>query len=113
MSLLGSLLIDKEAMIRVGDIITIQDFYLPKHQQIFEAILELFRKHEPIDILSLSNRLSEKNQLEEIGGRAYLIQLSNSVPTSSHVVNYANIIQKKIHIAQIDTDRSRDYSLWF
>ncbi|MBU2566220.1 replicative DNA helicase [Patescibacteria group bacterium] len=101
MSMLGSLLIDKEAMIRIGDIINIQDFYLQKHQQIFETILELFRKHEPIDILSLSNRLSEKNILEEIGGRAYLIQLSNAVPTSSHVVNYANIVQKKATLRRL------------
>ncbi|MFZ6015231.1 MAG: replicative DNA helicase [Patescibacteria group bacterium] len=95
MSLLGALLIDKDAMIKVGDLINNDDFYAPKHKYIYEVMAELYRKHEPIDILSLSNRLEEKKILEEIGGRAYLIQLSNSVPTASHVTNYANIIQKK------------------
>ncbi|MFA6160837.1 MAG: replicative DNA helicase [Patescibacteria group bacterium] len=106
MSLLGSLLIDKEAIIRIGDITTTEDFYADKHQEIFEAISDLFRKHEPIDILSVTNRLQEKNLVEVIGGRAYLLQLANSVPTSSHVQHYAHIVQKKatlrrlIHAAQ-------------
>lgn len=106
MSLLGALLIDKEAMIRIGDQITPEDFYADKHREIFECMSDLFRRHEPIDILSVSNRLEEKNLVEAIGGRAYLIQLGNSVPTSSHVQHYAGIIQKKatlrrlIHAAQ-------------
>lgn len=94
-SLIGSLLLDKDAIIRVGDQVDTGDFYSEKHRQIYEAIVDLFRKHEPIDLLSLSNRLQEKNELERIGGRAYLIQLSNCVPTSSHVLHYAQIVQKK------------------
>jgi replicative DNA helicase len=92
---LGSLLIDKDAIIRIADIVKAEDFYHDKHRMIFEAILDLFRKREPIDLLTLSNRLIEKNQLEQIGGRSYLVSLSNAVPTSSHVVNYAEIVQKK------------------
>ena len=94
-SLLGSLLIDKDAIIRIADIVGPEDFYHDKHKMIFEAILDLFRKREPIDLLTLSNRLIEKEQLEQIGGRTYLVSLSNAVPTSSHVVNYAEIVQKK------------------
>jgi len=94
-SLLGSLLIDKDAIIRIADIVGPEDFYHDKHKMIFEAILDLFRKREPIDLLTLSNRLIEKDQLEQIGGRSYLVSLSNAVPTSSHVVNYAEIVQKK------------------
>src|SRR4030042_657845 len=94
-SLLGSLLIDKDAIIRIADIVGPDDFYHDKHKMIFEAILDLFRKREPIDLLTLSNRLIEKGQLEQIGGRSYLVSLSNMVPTSSHVVNYAEIVQKK------------------
>ncbi|MCX6745546.1 MAG: replicative DNA helicase [Candidatus Parcubacteria bacterium] len=94
-SLLGSLLIDKDAIIRIADIVGPEDFYHDKHKMIFEAILDLFRKREPIDLLTLSNRLIEKGQLETIGGRTYLVSLSNAVPTSSHVVNYAEIVQKK------------------
>ena len=94
-SLLGSLLIDKDAIIRIADIVGPEDFYHDKHKIIFEAILDLFRKREPIDLLTLSNRLIDKDQLETIGGRTYLASLSNAVPTSSHVVNYAEIVQKK------------------
>ncbi|MEK7115794.1 MAG: DnaB-like helicase N-terminal domain-containing protein, partial [Patescibacteria group bacterium] len=81
-SLLGALLLDKDAIIRVGDIIAKEDFYADKHRMTFEAMIELFRKQEPIDLLSLSNRLQERGDLERIGGRAYLIQLSNTVPTA-------------------------------
>jgi replicative DNA helicase len=94
-SLLGSLLIDKDAIIRVADIVGPEDFYHDKHRMIFEAILDLYGRREPVDLLTLSNRLEERNQLEEIGGRTYLVSLSNVVPTSSHVVSYAEIVQKK------------------
>ncbi len=100
-SLLGALLLDKDAIVKVGDRVTMEDFYADKHRAIFEAMLELYRKHEPIDLLSLANRLLEKNELERIGGRAYLIQLSNSVPTSSHVVTYADIVQKKATLRRL------------
>lgn len=100
-SLLGALLLDKDAIIRVGDIVAKDDFYADKHRVIFEAMLDLFRKHEPIDLLSLSNRLQEKTELERVGGRAYLIQLSNTVPTASHVVHYAQIVQKKATLRRL------------
>lgn len=94
-SLLGSLLIDKDAIIRIADIVGPEDFYHDKHRMIFESMLDLYGKRDPIDLLTLANRLEEKGKLEEIGGRTYLISLSNAVPTSSHVVNYAEIVQKK------------------
>lgn len=94
-SVLGSLLIDKNAIIKVADIIKPEDFYKDIHKIIFEAMLELYEKREPIDVLSLSNILEEKNQLELIGGRSYLATLANSVPTSAHIINYAQIVQKK------------------
>ncbi len=100
-SLLGSLLLDKDAIVKVGDRVTMEDFYQDKHREIFESMVELYRKHEPIDLLSLSNRLQEKNTLERVGGRAYLIQLSNAVPTSSHVVTYADIVQKKATLRRL------------
>ena len=100
-SLLGALLLDKDAIIRVGDIIAKEDFYADKHRMTFEAMIELFRKQEPIDLLSLSNRLQERGDLERIGGRAYLIQLSNTVPTASHVVHYAQIVQKKATLRRL------------
>jgi len=100
-SLLGSLLLDKDAIIRAGDQVVAEDFYSDKHRAVFEAMIDLYRHHEPIDILSLSNRLQEKNELERIGGRAYLIELSNTVPTASHVVHYAQIVQKKATLRRL------------
>jgi replicative DNA helicase len=100
-SFLGCLLIDKDAIIRVADIIHENDFYKDSHKFLFETIKDLYARHEPIDILSLSNRLEEKNLLESIGGRSYLAHLSNFIATSSHIVNYAHIIQKKATLRRL------------
>ncbi len=101
-SLLGALLIDKEAIIKVADMITPRDFYSNKHGMIYETILDLLEKHEPIDIVSMSNRLAEKKQLETIGGKAYLAELTSIVPNASHVKAYANIIRKKSILRQLE-----------
>ncbi len=94
-SLLGSVLIDHETMDRVGDIITPEDFYRDAHRKIFTAMLDLYMRREPLDLLSLTNHLEEKKELEQIGGVTYLTELVNSVPSSSHAVMYARIVQKK------------------
>lgn len=117
-SLLGSLLIDKEAIIKIGDKTSPPDFYKTVHGMIFESMMELFAKHEPIDILTLSNRLSEKEQLEIVGGRSYLMSLANMVPTSAHVIQYSEIVQKNAtlrrlietagHITELGYDQSED-----
>ncbi len=95
MSLLGSILLDKDAMLKIADIVQPEDFYKNAHVHIFETILDLYQKNDPIDLLTLSNRLTEKNQLEQAGGYSYLVSLTNVVPTAAHVVNYANIVHKK------------------
>ncbi|MFA5129634.1 MAG: replicative DNA helicase [Patescibacteria group bacterium] len=100
-SLLGSILLDKDALIRVGDAVTEDDFYDDKHRTIFEAMLDLYRRHEPIDLLSLGNVLDERDKLDFIGGRTYLIHLSNAVPTASHVAHYASIVRKKATLRRL------------
>ncbi len=100
-SFLGSLLLDKDAMVKIVDRVDSDDFYLDKHKKVYECMIDLYRRHEPIDLLSLGNRLSEKNLLEAIGGRAELIALSNEVPTSSHVVHYGEIIQNKATLRRL------------
>jgi replicative DNA helicase len=95
MSLLGSVLLDKDAMLKIADVVQAEDFYKNAHARIYEAIIDLYQKNEPIDLLTLSNRLSEKNQLEQAGGHSYLVSLTNIVPTAAHVLNYANIVHKK------------------
>lgn len=94
-SLLGSVLIDKDVLDRVADMITPEDFYRPAHSKIFAAMLELYKHQEPVDILSLTNRLEEKSSLEAAGGVTYLTELVNTVPSSSHAETYARIVQRK------------------
>ncbi len=94
-SLLGALLMDESAAARVADQVEPRDFYKSKHRFIYECVVELFERSEPIDVLTVSNRLAEKEKLEEIGGRSYLTDLVNSVPTSAHALEYAKIIQRK------------------
>lgn len=94
-SVLGSLMIDKEAIIRVTDVLNSGDFYKSANAKIYEVILGLFEKNQPIDILSVTNALQEQGRLIEIGGSIYLSQLIERVPTSSHVAHYANIVREK------------------
>ncbi len=94
-SILGALLIDKDAIIKIADILTNEDFYEDRHGIIYTTILELFERKEAIDLLSLTSRLNEKNALEQIGGRSYLVTLTNQTPSAAHIVSYAQIIQKK------------------
>lgn len=94
-SLLGCLLIDPDAVIKIADFLLSRDFYKLEHQRIYTACLELFEKREPVDLLSISSRLKEKKQLEDIGGRGYLSSLASLVPTSGHILSYAKIVQQK------------------
>lgn len=94
-SVLGALMLDKNAIIKIADLIDSFDFYNPSHAKIFSAILDLFEKSEPIDVLSVANKLKSKSQLEEIGGSTYLAEVIESVPTSSHIAYYAKIVKQK------------------
>jgi len=112
-SLLGSLLIDKDAIIKVADSLIPQDFYKDAHKIIFEAIKELYANQEPIDIITLSNRLEEKKRLETIGGRSYLAHLSNLVATSGNISQYATIIQRKATLRRLQQAAAEISSLSF
>lgn len=105
-SFLGALLIDKDAIIKVADIINENDFYKDGHKLLFSTMKELYTRHEPIDILSLTNRLEEKDVLKSIGGRTYLAHLSNFIATSSHIVHYAKIIQRKATLRRLQVAAS-------
>jgi len=101
MAFLGSVMLRPEVLYDVLDAVNPESFYSDKHRIIFEAMLELFRKSEPIDLLTLSAKLKEKNLLEKIGGSSYLSELVNSVPSSSNAEHYARIIQKKYLMRQL------------
>lgn len=113
-SVLGSLLIDKEAIYRVADILRSEDFYKPAHEKIYAAILELHQNHQPIDILSVTSYLKDKGALESVGGSGYLAELVNSVATSSNVAHYAKTVKEKrtlrdaIHLASGIAERAFD-----
>jgi len=100
-SLLGCILIDKDAIIKVADMVTENDFYSNKNKTLYETMKELYSKHEPIDILTLTNRLEEKNSLDSIGGHTYIAHLSNFVATSSNITHYANIVQRKATLRRL------------
>lgn len=101
MALLGSIMLRPDSMYEVMDIVTPSSFYFEKHRIIFEAMLELFAKHNPIDILSLSTRLKEKDILERIGGTTFLTELSSTVPSSANIKHYAEIVMKKFMMRQL------------
>lgn len=94
-SVLGSIMIDPNAIYVVVDILHPEDFYTNKNGLIYETMLELNDKKEAIDILTLSARLSEKRQLEAIGGKTYLSEIVNSVPTAANAKHYAELVYKK------------------
>lgn len=106
-SVLGSLMIDKNAIIKIADLISPEDFYKDTHAKIFEAMLYLYESHEPIDLLSISNRLKETGHLEQVGGNSYLASLANTVPTAANIVHYAKIVEKKAILRKLIDNASQ------
>lgn len=100
-SVLGSLLLDKDAIIKVADILTSQDFYRDDHAIIYNVILTLFEKRSPIDLVTLTDYLEKEKKLEKVGGASYLTTLVNSVPSAAHVKHYAEIVHNKATLRRL------------
>lgn len=94
-SLLGAILIDADALVKIADAIGVDDFFDPRHQRIYEAIVALYEQRSPIDVLTLANQLKTVGFLDMIGGPSYLTELTNFVPTATHVEQYAEIVAQK------------------
>src|ERR1039458_9106349 len=94
-SLLGAVLIDSDAIVKIADIVTADDFYDEHHRYIYSAIIALYENHSPIDVLTLSNKLQEQGKLDKVGGASYLTELTNFVPAASNVSHYAEIVSQK------------------
>jgi replicative DNA helicase len=94
-SLLGAILIDADALVKIADRINAQDFYDPRHKRIYEAVAQLYERRSPIDVLTLADQLKNNAALDLVGGPAYLTELTNFVPTASHVEQYADIVAQK------------------
>ncbi len=94
-SVLGSILIDSDAILKVADFLRPADFYRRQHGDIFEAMLALHGQREPIDLVTVGDELERRDRLEPVGGPAYLTTLMNAVPTAVHVEHYARIVERK------------------
>jgi replicative DNA helicase len=112
-SLLSCLLLDKNAIVKVVDSLSEKDFYKDAHSLIYQTARELFSRQEPIDILTLSNRLEGKGELAKVGGRTYLAELSNFVATASNVENYSKIIKHKATLRRLQQAASEISDLSF
>jgi len=95
MSLLGAVLIDEEVIADASEAVRAKDFYDKRHQLIFAAMMRLYEKHKPVDLLTLTEELKKKDDLETVGGSTYLTELTNYVPTASHAHAYAELVQQK------------------
>lgn len=100
-SVLGSLMLDKDAVTRIADFLKAEDFYRDTHATIYDCMVELYENREPIDVLSVSNRLEEQSKLDSIGGAASLAALLNAVPSAANVVHYAKLVQKKATLRRL------------
>jgi len=94
-SILGALLIDGEVMLEIADSLKPADFYKPAHAKVYSAIQRLYEQSQPIDILTVSEELERRGQIEEIGGRAALADLCDRTPTAVHAKQYAKIVERK------------------
>ena len=95
MSLLGAVLIDEDVLADVTEITKPRDFYDKRHATIFEAMISLFEHHKPVDLLTITDELKKKDNLDLVGGSAYLTELTNYVPTAAHAAAYADMVTQK------------------
>ena len=94
-AVLGAMLIDRVAIEKAAEILRAEDFYRDAHRVIFEAILALVEKDEPVDLLTVREQLRLQDVLDNVGGPGYLIQLMNAVPAAANVEHYAHIVEEK------------------
>lgn len=94
-TVLGALMIDKDAITKIADIISVGDFYTQSHNIIYEAMLTLYENNDPIDVLSVANALEEKKTIDSVGGAHAIASLVRGVTSASNITYYAKIIQKK------------------
>ncbi|HET6747315.1 MAG TPA: replicative DNA helicase [Candidatus Saccharimonadales bacterium] len=94
-SLLGAVLIDEETLADISEHVTPKDFYDKRHATIFDGMRRLYEKHKPVDLLTLTDELKKKDELEMVGGSAYLTELTNYVPTAAHAEAYAEMVSQK------------------
>jgi replicative DNA helicase len=100
-SVLGGLMLDNNAWDKIADIVTENDFYRRDHRRIFHAIAQLVEQQDPSDVVTLSDWLDKRKELESIGGLAYLGQLAKNTPSAANIVTYAQIVREKSVLRQL------------
>src|SRR5512140_146847 len=94
-SILGSILLENNAINSVLEVMSNGDFYSEAHRKIFNLMLELSEKNEPVDLITLNNALRDRKILDSVGGASYLASLVDNVPSTANVANYAKIVKEK------------------
>lgn len=111
--MLGSLMLDRNAIVRIADFLRPEDFYLDHHAQVFRAALNLYDRADPIDLLTLAAELERMKVLERIGGQAFLAELQSSVPTAANAEYYGHLIEEAATKRKLITAGGRITSLGF
>jgi len=100
-SVIGALLIDEDAALKVLEIVQPADFYMPEHVEIMKAIYDLAMSNRPIDIVSVTDALRSTGKLDAVGGATYIAQLAASVPNAANVEYYAKIVRTKALLREL------------
>src|SRR3990172_8560568 len=106
-SVLGALLLDRDAIIAVAEFLDPTDFYDERHRAIYECCLELYEDRTPIDVLTVAEKLKKRKVLKKVGGAGYLAELTNKVPTAAHVEHYGRIVKDSATKRSLMTAASR------
>lgn len=100
-SVLGAMIMDHEAVVVASEILKPEDFYRPDHGHIYEAIIELYTTGNPIDLITIQDKLVQKGTLEQVGGLNYIAELAGTVPTSAHIREYTKIVRDKATLRRL------------
>lgn len=106
-AVLGSMLIDKDAVVKIAQFLKPDHFYKLTHAEIYSGILSLYEKRQPADLVTLTDELKQRDKFEFVGGSGYLSTLVNTVPTSAHIEHYAHIVKDKATMRQLITSSAR------
>jgi len=100
-AILGAILIESNAIDKVTDLLTPDSFYVSAHQKIFTSILNLQKKHQPIDLVTVTEELKQAGHLDEIGGPYELVKLTNAIVSSANIVNHARLVHEKYTLRKL------------
>ncbi len=100
-TVLGALLMDPEAIIKVSDLLQPEDFYEPSYRIIYAAIIDLYQSHQPVDIITVTSKLQDEKKIQDVGGSAFLAELAANVPIAAHIFKYGQIVKTKAVLRRI------------